>query len=55
MDCVCFQMILKEAKKQNMLNKVVNHHDNEYYYPIHIAAFYSDQRMVDILVRENYF
>ena len=47
-------MILNEAKRQNILNKVVNHHDNEYYYPIHIAAYYSDQRMIQLLVRNNH-
>ncbi|RDD41715.1 Transient receptor potential cation channel subfamily A member 1 [Trichoplax sp. H2] len=45
------EMILMEAKRRNVLSKVVNHHDNEHYYPIHIAGFYSDQRMMEIMLR----
>lgn len=44
------QIILREAERQNVTGKVVNHPDNESYYPIHYAALYNNKRMVEILV-----
>ncbi|RDD41722.1 Transient receptor potential cation channel subfamily A member 1 [Trichoplax sp. H2] len=45
------EIILREAEKLNITGKIVNHPDNESYYPIHFAALYNKERMIDILLK----
>ncbi|RDD41723.1 Transient receptor potential cation channel subfamily A member 1 [Trichoplax sp. H2] len=45
------EIILKETERLNITGKIINHPDNESYYPIHFAALYNNKAMIDILLK----
>ncbi|RDD41720.1 Transient receptor potential cation channel subfamily A member 1 [Trichoplax sp. H2] len=45
------EIILRETERLNITEKIINHPDNESYYPIHFAALYNNKAMINILLK----